>query len=121
MNINELTIGQVKELVELLGFSRSGSKEHPCLGKEVIIRTYSAGVHFGTLVSAEGKEVCLKNARRIWSWEGAFTLNAVAENGVGKAKLPIPVPEIFLTEAIEIIPCSEGAAKQLREMVSHGS
>lgn len=119
ININELTIGQVKELASLLGFSPSGSKGHPCVGREVIIRTYSAGVHFGTLVSAEGKEVCLKNARRIWSWEGAFTLNAVAMEGVKSAKMPMPVTEIYLTEAIEIIPCSEKAAEQLREMISH--
>lgn len=118
MNINERTIGQAKELAALFGTSTQ-SKKHPCAGEEVIIRTYSAGVHFGTLVSAVGKEVHLKNARRIWSWEGAFTLNAVATNGVKSAKLPVPVTDIYLTEAIEIIPCSEKAAKQLREMASH--
>lgn len=118
MNINDLTIGQAKELAALLN-SQTQTKDHPCVGKEVIIRTYSAGVHFGTLVSANGKEVHLKQARRVWSWEGAFTLNAVAVNGVRSAKMPVSVPEIFLTEAIEIIPCSEKAAKQLREMISH--
>lgn len=38
------------------------------IGKEVIVRTYSAGVHFGTLESRNGKEVVLKDARRIWDW-----------------------------------------------------
>ena len=37
------------------------------IGKYVIIRTYSAGVHVGTLVSQNGKEVMLKDTRRIWS------------------------------------------------------
>lgn len=39
--------------------------------KEVIVRTYSAGVHVGELVSHKGTEVTLKNARRIWKWVGA--------------------------------------------------
>ena len=35
--------------------------DHP-----VIVRTYSAGVHFGYLVAREGKEVRLTRSRRIW-------------------------------------------------------
>lgn len=118
MNINELAIGQAKELAALFG-GQNQVKEHPCVGKEVIIRTYSAGVHFGILHYANGREVCLRNARRLWSWTGAFTLNTVAMEGVKSAKMPMPVTEIYLTEAIEIIPCSEKAAEQLREMPSY--
>lgn len=89
-------------------------------GKEVIVRTWSAGVHFGTLVRQEGTEVVLHNARRLWRWEGAFTLSAVAVNGVGKgSKLAVPVPQILLTEAIEIIPCTEEAAAILRALPAH--
>ncbi len=39
----------------------------------VLVRTYSAGVHFGILVKRDGKEVTLANCRRIWSWNGANT------------------------------------------------
>jgi hypothetical protein len=87
------------------------------IGKDVIVRTYSAGVHFGTLVSHNGKEVVLSNARRIWYWEGAFTLSAVSQKGITeKSKLSMEVPEILLTEAIEIIPCSEAAAAIVRAL-----
>lgn len=77
---------------------------------EVIIRTYSAGVHVGTLKSRKGKEVVLQNARRIWSWAGAFTLNAVATKGVDRknSRITTPVPEIILTEAIEVITVAPG-------------
>ena len=89
-------------------------------GREVIVRTWSAGVHFGTFVRQEGTEVVLYNARRLWRWEGAFTLSAVAVNGVGPAsKLAVPVPQILLTEAIEIIPCTEAAAAILRALPAH--
>ena len=77
---------------------------------EVLVRTYSAGVHIGTLKERNGKEVTLTNARRLWSWSGAFTLSAVATQGVDRAKsrISVAVPEILLTEVIEIIPVSEG-------------
>lgn len=90
------------------------------IGKKVIVRTHSAGVHFGTLAAKDGKEVVLRDARRIWYWEGAFTLSAVAVSGVGnKSKLSVSVPEILLTEAIEIIPCSEEATEALQKLKAH--
>ena len=90
------------------------------IGQDVIIRTYSAGVHFGTLAARDGKEVTLTNARRIWYWEGAFTLSAVAQSGVNKnSRLSVAVPEILLTEAIEIIPCSKAASANLRALAAH--
>lgn len=74
-------------------------------GDFVLIRTYSAGVHFGTLIHREGKEVHLKDARRLWSWSGALSLSEVASKGIdiSKSKISVPVDEIILPEAIEII------------------
>lgn len=79
-------------------------------GPEVIVRTYSAGVHIGTIKSREGREVVLKNARRLWNWSGAFTLNAVSQTGIDRknSRISIPVPSITLLEAIEILPVAEG-------------
>lgn len=76
------------------------------IGKQVIIRTYSAGVHFGVLVERDNKEVLLKNARRIWSWSGALSLSEIASVGLKKdsSKISVPVDGIILTEAIEIMP-----------------
>lgn len=79
------------------------------INKKVLIRTYSAGVHFGILIGRKGKEVHLKNARRLWSWSGALSLSEIAEKGINisASKISVPVEEIILTEAIEIIPISE--------------
>jgi len=78
-------------------------------GTKVLIRTYSAGVHFGTLESREGQEVHLKDARRLWSWSGALSLSEVAAKGIDikNSKISVPVDEIILTQAIEIIPISQ--------------
>lgn len=80
------------------------------IGKFVVIRTTTAGVHIGTLRARSGTEVVLENARRIWEWEGAFTLSEVSQTGINKnSKLSAYVPEILLTEAIEVLPCSDAA------------
>jgi hypothetical protein len=79
-----------------------------------VIRTYSAGVHVGTVKSREGKEVVLTDARRIWSWKGANTLHEIALRGVGKgSRVSEAVAEITLTEAIEIIAATDEARKSL--------
>jgi len=86
-------------------------------GKYCIIRTYSAGVHAGYLESRNGKEVVLRNARRLWKWCGAFTLSEISKDGVSKpdeCKFSTAVDKIILTESIEIIPCSEKAEKIIK-------
>ena len=85
------------------------------LGPIVLVRTYSAGVHFGTLKSRDGKDVVLTNARRLWQWSGACSLSQVAIDGVelSGSKISILVPEITLTEAIELIPMSSKAGEAM--------
>jgi len=85
----------------------------------VIVRTYSAGVHFGYLVERIGKEVTLERSRRIWQWQGAWTLNEIATTGLDpkKSRIAAPVSQIVLTEAIEIINCDEAGAKSVEAAV----
>lgn len=89
------------------------------IGKYCIVRTYSAGVFAGVVTSKDGKEVSVKNARRLWYWDGAASLSQLAMEGVKKpenCKFPCEVDEVFLTEAIEIIPCTETAIKSIAEV-----
>lgn len=78
--------------------------------KFVLVRTESAGVHFGTLSKREGAEVTLSSARRIWQWNGANTLHEIALHGVGVgSKISETVSEILLLNTIEILPISAKA------------
>ena len=73
----------------------------------VLVRTYSAGVHVGTLVSARGERVVLRDASRVWRWRGANTLHELSLRGPDRTqhtRISECVAEITLTEAIEIIP-----------------
>ena len=72
----------------------------------VIVRTYSAGVFAGYLYKKDGKEVILKKARRIWSWQGAASLSQLATDGTSRpenCKFPCEVEAVCLLEAIEIL------------------
>ncbi len=116
MNIDDLTIGELKQLQALIGGRDNLTQSHPMIGKKVIIRTYSAGVHFGELAQKSGTEVILKNSRRLWLWKAAksISLSAVANYGLNcdGSKITPVVEEIWL-DAIEIIPCSKEAIESI--------
>jgi len=114
----------IKEMLmeELFG-SKENKKTDKCdyKGQLVLVRTYSAGVHFGTLESKKGKEVKLVNAHRIYSWVNACSLSQLATQASqgmeSQNKISVSVPEILLTEAIEIIPISSDVFTKLTSTI----
>lgn len=81
-----------------------------------MVRTYSAGVFAGYVESRNGKEVVLRNARRMWHWAGAASLSQLATDGTSKpdeCKFPVAVDKVTLTEAIEIIPITNKAKESI--------
>jgi len=80
--------------------------------KYQIVRTYSAGVFAGYVESRNGQEVVMRNARRLWYWDGAASLSQLAMDGVKKpenCKFPCPVDRVQLLNAIEILDCTDVA------------
>jgi hypothetical protein len=87
--------------------------------KYVIVRTYSAGVFAGFLESRNGQEVVLRNARRIWYWDGAASLSQLAVDGTSKpsnCKFPCVVDKVELLQAIEILDCTKKAQKSIESV-----
>jgi hypothetical protein len=77
-----------------------------------IVRTYSAGVFFGEVVSRKGQEVVMTNCRRLWYWSGAASLSQLAMEGVknpSECKFPIAVGRVELTQVIEILETTAAA------------
>jgi hypothetical protein len=118
VNINDLTLGQIKE-IQSLGIANQQSSSDGiqyAIGKNVIIRTYSAGVWCGTLSQKSGNEVILTDARRLWRWWSAesISLSGVANFGIleDKSKIAPKVEGVWL-EAIEIIPTTAKAEKSI--------
>ena len=89
------------------------------IGRKVIIRGDRSGVEYGELVAQEGLEVTLKNARRIWYWDGAASLSQLAKDGTSapsNCKFTVFVDSITILDAIEIIPCTDKAIKSIEEV-----
>ena len=120
MNVEELTIKDACEIAKFFtngGIANTATKPkgawtHPLIGRRVLVRTFSAGVHIGTLmaVNPDNEMEChLKDALRLWKWSGGgLSLSAVAHNGIKGGRLN-RTDEVVLTNAIEYIPTTEAA------------
>lgn len=87
--------------------------------KYIICRTQSAGVFAGYLEKRTGMEVVLRNARRLWYWEGAASLSQLSVDGVStpdKCKFPVAVDRVELTQAIEILDVTRQAQDSIKSV-----
>ena len=83
--------------------------------KYVLLRTTGAGVHFGCLVSRDGGEVTLSDARRLWRWKGANTLHEIALRGVSDdyTRISEPLAEAVVLGVHEVLTLTEEARANL--------
>lgn len=127
MNLDDLKLSEALQLMQqletfkqnLTGTNAPVNHEQPSMvwvGKYVVVRTYAAGVHVGVLKHYDyvTRHAFLTESRRIWSWEGAFTLSAVATDGITGGKVAMALAEIMITQVEEIIPCTALSEKILR-------
>ena len=89
------------------------------MGRYVVVRCRDAGVHAGEYVSHSGREVTLKEARRLWAWRvpmgKPYFLSGLAQFGIDHAHSKIGTPiSVILTEACEIIDVSPEAERLIR-------
>ena len=124
MEIKDLTLGQLQTLFSMFDGTKTEivsveqgktTQSHPLIGQVCVVRTHSAGVHIGEVVSIKGTECELKNAQRLFSWKGAFTLSEVANIGVStESRLAMPTA-IYLSQAIEYIPATAQAIESFKQ------
>lgn len=86
-----------------------------------IVRTENAGVFAGEIleVNEVTRRCDLKNARRVWYWDGAASLSELAMEGTskpGECKFPCAVKEITLFGVIEIIKMTDKAIKSFNSV-----
>lgn len=93
------------------------------IGKKVIIRSYGAGVFFGTLNEAEQSNdkwtVELLDCRRLWKWSGACSITQLAVDGTKNPSgcmFTITEPSIVVSSVIEIHECSKSAIKSIESV-----
>lgn len=82
------------------------------LNKRVIARIERAGVFHGTLDYIDSEIIRLKDARRIYYWEGALSVTDMAANGLraGKISTPVTKVEFMTSKVVELNECSDEAS-----------
>ena len=87
--------------------------------QKFIVRAEKAGVFFCEIEERNGSEATLKNARRLWYWEGAASLSQLAVEGVSKpdrCKFTVTVNSCVVLGVIEIIPCTDAAVNSIERV-----
>lgn len=89
------------------------------IGKHVIVRANEAGVFFGVLESIEGRNIILKNTRKLFRWEGANTVEQIALEGVSKpdnCKFTQSVENVGIANFCQILPCTQEAVENIEKV-----
>ena len=119
-NINELTIGQAKELSNLFGgnATKESNIYSRYIGKYVICRTRNEGINAGKVLALDETGVILEDARRLYYHKPASTnlswYEGVALDGLSSdSKVGAPVEKI-LAEDYSLTICTDKAEKSIR-------
>lgn len=115
--LEEMKLKDVMQLIQML--QGKSLEESPSKTYEgyYVVRTYSAGVFAGEIESRKGREVIVKNARRLWKWAGAASLSQLAMEGVkdpDNCMFPCEVDQVELLEVVEILKCTEKAKQSIK-------
>jgi len=87
------------------------------MSKVRMVRSNGSGVWFGEIVSRDGDSVVMKEAIRIWYWEGAASLSELAQTGTKKpqnCKFCVPVDEVEVFNVLEILSVSDKAEASIK-------
>lgn len=125
MNINDLTIGQAKELAGMFGGKcESASVASSAVGKYVIVRSRNEGLNFGKVVAADETGVVLAEAVRLWYHkpkdQSASWYEGVAKFGASpECKVSVAVDQKVIVEDYSMTVCSEGVEESIKSLVPH--
>ena len=109
ININELTIGQVRELSAMFCADIRPDMLSHLIGKKVLIRDNRAGVFITTLAAVNGKQWRGYESRKIHYWSKAGAVEGIAETGIDldNSRITVKVPESNGQDLIQICPVSD--------------
>ena len=120
MNLDELTLGEIKNISKLLQNSHSEPSNAliDYAGKYVIVRSRNEGINAGIVKANDSTGVILNEARRIWyhkpkdkttSWYEGVSLSGLSDD----SKISAPVLEKAIIEDYSITICTDDAKKSI--------
>lgn len=127
MNIDELTIKEARELVELFGglTKRAPSSfAGDLIGKYVLVRSINEGINAGYLLDLSADHVTITEARRIWyhkpldksmSWYEGVAVSGLSDD----SSISVATPTKVIVEDYSITPCTAAAAENIQGFKAH--
>ena len=126
MNIDEITIGQAKELATFV--SNTGDSAPPSIasqniGKYVIVRSLNEGINAGVVVMADATGVILEEARRLHYMrpldQSLSWYEGVAESGLcSSSKVSSPAHKIIM-EPYSMTRCTTASESSIRSFITN--
>lgn len=120
MNLDDLTIGQLKDLQSLIGGTQKQSDLFKKLiGKYVVVRSCNEGINAGYLEEADATGCILKECRRLWYHKPAVKTESwyegVCNHGLSDdSKISGAVERKVIVEDYSIVECTSKAEKSIK-------
>ncbi len=89
------------------------------LNEKYLVRCDRSGVFYGTLVELEGQRAKIKDARKIFYWDGASCLEQLAMEGTKtpeRCKFTMIVDEIEVFDLIQLLACTVNAITNIEKV-----
>lgn len=126
MDIDELTIGEAKQLASIFS-AGTATKENTLysryVGKYVICRSRNEGVNAGKVIAADETGVILEDARRLYYHKPANKnvswYEGVAIEGLSKDSKVGAAVEKIIVEDYSLTVCTASAEKSIRGAEEH--
>lgn len=125
MNIDDLTIGQARNIAATFGGTKAASSPSQRLvGKYAIIRSRNEGINAGTIAAADETGVVLSGARRLWHHKPRVVSESwyegVANHGLSDdSRVSAAVIEKVIIEDYSATLCTDIAKQSIEAAVAH--
>lgn len=123
MELDNLTIGEAKQLANLFGGTKISNIYDNYVGKYVICRSRNEGINAGKVIAIDDTGVVLEDARRLYyhkpvnknvSWYEGVALYGLDSS----SKVGAPVEKV-ISEDISLTICTNEAEKSIRGVKDH--
>jgi len=127
MNIDQMTIGELKQINQMFNAKQSTNDKpigRDIIGKYAIVRSRNEGVNAGSIKEMDETGIVLADARRIWYHKPADTsmswYEGVAISGLSDdSKISCTVPVKVIVEDYSVTVCTDAAENSIRKHKTH--
>lgn len=118
MNIDDLTLRQIKEIKAMAGFHNESDEKDilsDFVGRKVLIRDNKAGIFVTTLMKIKGSEWLGGESRKIYFWDKAGAVEGISMTGISDSgsRVTVKTPNSNGKDLVQLCPLSDEQFEEL--------